>query len=163
MKITTDLVSKFVDQETVNNWSETCTSKLTIAYDRHEHPCLIVHDCWGCKVYSYDGFKFKINMPGNLPTFKLLDLDTHGLEIYKDLDDKDYFPTEIVGDLITKNTKDYFWIIHQKTQNIICVLRDGINLYFYENKEVVNQFQIQPDLSIQELLNFMDYDLICPG
>jgi hypothetical protein len=164
MKITTDLVSKFVDQDTVDNWSDTCIAKLTLAYDRNELPCLIVHDCAGCKVYSTKGFKYEIKLPNGRSGFNVNDLEeSHGLEIYKHLNCEDYLPVEVIRQLILKDNKDYFWVLHQKTQAILCVVRIGRILSFYENKKLIENVCATDELTIQEFLDTKDLDLICPG
>jgi hypothetical protein len=164
MKITTDLVSKFVDQDTVNDWSDTCSAKLTLAYDRNELPCLIVHHCAGCKVYSTSGFKYEIKLPNGRSNFNVNDLEaTHGLEIYKDLKCEDFLPVEVIRQLILKNSKDYFWVIHQTNQTITCIVRIGTILSFYENKKLIKNIQKTDGLTIQEFLDTLDLDIICPG
>jgi hypothetical protein len=164
LKTTTDLVSKFVNQEKIDNWGDTCTFKLTFAYLRNEQPCLLIHDGHECNIYTRQGFHSQVRPLQKNGWFDIKELEqTHGIEIYKALNAQDFLLPEQIRELILKNTKDYFWAFHQETQQVFCVVRDGDILSFHFNKILMDNWRVPSGLTVQEFLDMKNIEIICPG
>jgi hypothetical protein len=67
----------------IKNWGK---PTVTLAYDRYDRACVVIHGTTGCKVFNVQGFDYEVNTKDSNTSFVLTDeAQNLGLDIYRDL------------------------------------------------------------------------------
>jgi hypothetical protein len=67
----------------IKNWGK---PTVTLAYDRYDRACVVIHNTSGCKVFNIQGFDYEVNTKDKDTSFVLNEeAQNLGLDIYREL------------------------------------------------------------------------------